>query len=281
METAAIIIVIGSALVAAAVGFGLAWAYDRYRSLRYPVYWYAGGSAAIGALLSVMVISGWPMSLLHVEERSPVDQVTPYMRALKPEKKTPRPTEDALYERIVTLVLRDREDGRSEAQVRFNAVSQVMSYAADKISFMPDDVVHTYYVFTRDELGYLGKQKDFDTCADVALGRIRGDIEDRLSPELVERQRAIITRIIVTPADSGIGRLAQEPFQVMVAKAFANASQIAKIEPNEIEVLLSGAGEPEKTCRLMKVFFDAMLIQPVEVVAPALRALAAGERGAQ
>jgi hypothetical protein len=31
----------------------------------------------------------------------------------------------------------------------------------------------------------------------------------------------------------------------------------------------------------MKVFFDAMLTQPVETVAPALRALAAGERGAQ
>lgn len=280
METAAIIIVFASALLAAAIGFGLAWAYDRYRSLRYPLYWFAGGSAAVGALLSLMVISGWPMSVLRVEERVPVDQVTPYMLALKPGS-TPRPTEDALYERLVTLMLRDREDGRSEAQVRFNAVSQVMSHAADKISLMPDDIVHTYYVFTRDELGYLGKQKDFEACADVALGRIRGDIEDRLSPELVERQRAIITRIIATPADPGVERLAQEPFQVMVSRAFANATEVARIEPNEIEVLLSGAGEPEKTCRLMKVFFDAMLTQSVETVAPALRVLAAGERGAQ
>jgi len=280
METAAIIIVIGSALLAAAIGFGLAWAYDRYRSLRFPLYWFAGGSAAIGALLSLMVISGWPMSLLRVEVRVPVDEVTPYMMALKPGS-TPRPTEDALYERLVTLVLRDREDGRSEAQVRFNAISQVMSYAADKISLMPDDVVHTYYVFTRDELAHLGRQKDFEACADVALGRIRGDIEDRLSPDLVERQRAVITRIIATPADPGVGRLAQEPFQAMVSKAFADATQVAKIEANEIEVLLSGAGEPEKVCRLMKVFFDAMLIQPVETVAPALRALAAGERGGQ
>jgi hypothetical protein len=280
METAAIIIVIGSALLAAAIGFGLAWAYDRYRSLRYPLYWFAGGSAAIGVLLSLMVLSGWPMSMLRVEERVPVDGVTPYMMALKPGS-TPRPTEDALYERLVTLVLRDREDGRSEAQVRFNAVSQVMSYAADKISLMPDDIVHSYYVFTRDELGYLGKQKDFEVCADIALGRIRGDIEDRLSPELVERQRAVISRIIATPADPSVGRLAQEPFQVMVSRAFADATQVANIEPNEIEVLLSGAGEPEKICRLMKVFFDAMLTQPVETVAPALRALAAGERGAQ
>jgi hypothetical protein len=280
METAAIIIVIGSALLAAAIGFGLAWAYDRYRSLRFPLYWFAGGGAVIGVLLSLMVISGWPMSLLRVEVRVPVDEVTPYMLALKPGS-TPRPSEDALYERLVTLVLRDREDGRSEAQVRFNAVSQVMSYAADKISLMPDDIVHTYYVFTRDELGHLGRQKDFEACADVALGRIRGDIEDRLSPDLVERQRSVITRIIATPADPGVGRLAQELFQVMVSKAFANATQVAKIEPNEIEVLLSGAGEPEKVCRLMKVFFDAMLTQPVETVAPALRALAAGERGAQ
>ncbi len=280
METAAIIIVIGSALVAAAIGFGLAWAYDRYRSLRYPLYWFAGGGAGVGALLSLMVIGGWPMSMFGGGARVPVDEVTPYMAALKPGS-TPRPTEDALYERLVTLVLRDREDGRSEEQVRFNAVSQVMSYAADKISLMPDDVVHAFYVFTRDELGYLGRQKDFEACADLALGRIRGDIEDRLSPDLVERQRSVITRIIVTPADSGAVRLAQEPFQVMVSKAFANATQVAKIEPNEIEVLLSGAGEPEKTCRLMKVFFDAMLIQPVETVAPALRALAAGERGGQ
>lgn len=280
METAAIIIVIASALVAAGIGFGLAWGYDRYRALGIPLYWFAGGGALAGMLLSLMVISGWPMSLMRTEQRVPVDEVTPYMMALKPVS-TPRPTEDALYERLVTLVFRDREDGRSESQVRFNAVSQVMSYAADKISLMPDDVVHAYYVFTRDELGYLGKQKDFEVCADVALGRIRGDIEERLSPELVERQRAIVTQIISTPADPGAGRLAQEPFQVMVSKAFANASQVAKIEPNEIEVLLSGAGEPEKVCRLMKVFFDAMLTQPVETVAPALRALAAGERGAQ
>jgi hypothetical protein len=67
----------------------------------------------------------------------------------------------------------------------------------------------------------------------------------------------------------------------MVSRAFANATEVARIEPNEIEVLLSGAGEPEKTCRLMKVFFDAMLTQSVETVAPALRVLAAGERGAQ
>lgn len=279
METAAIIIVIGAALVAAGVGAGLAWAYDRYRRLPYPVYWFAGGSATLGALLSLMIISGWPMSLLRIEERVPVDQVTPYMMALKPGG-TPRQAEDALYERLVTLVLRDREDGRSEKQVRFNAVSQVMSYAADKISVMPDDVVHAYYVFTRDGLGHLGKQKNFEACGDVALGRIRGDIEERLSPELVERQRVVITRIIATPADPNVERLAQEPFQTMVSKAFANATDIANIPPNEVEFLLSGAGEPEKVCRLMKVFFDAMLTQPVEIVAPALRALAAGERGA-
>lgn len=280
METAAIIIVIGSALVAAAAGYSLAWAYDRYRGLAWPHYWFAGGGALAGALVSLMVITGWPMSMLRIEERVPVDQVTPYMVALKPGR-VARPTEDALYERLVTLILRDREDGRSEAQVRFNTLSQIMSYAADKISVMPDDIVHAYYVFTRDQLGYLGKQKDFDACADVALGRIRGDMEERLSPDLVDRQHAILTKIIATSPDLSVSRLAQEPFQIMVSKAFANATEIARIEPAEVEVLLSGAGEPEKVCRLMKVFFDAMLTQPVETVAPALRAMAAGERGGQ
>lgn len=280
METAAIIIVLGSALAAAAAGYGLAWAYDRYRGLPYPGYWFAGGGALAGVLISLMVITGWPMSVLRVEQRVPVDQVTPYMQALRPGS-TPRPTEDALYERLVTLILRDREDGRSEAQVRFNALSQILSYAADKISFMPDDVVHAYYVFTRDQLGYLGRERDFEACADVALGRIRGDMEERLSPDLVDRQRAIITRIIATAPDPNVPRLAQEPFQIMVSRAFAGATEIANIEPAEVEVLLSGAGEPEKVCRLMKVFFDAILTQPVESVAPALRALAAGERGGQ
>lgn len=280
METAAFIIVIGSALVAAAAGYALAWAYDRYRRLPWPHYWFAGGGAVAGILVSLMVITGWPMSMLRIEERVPVDQVTPYMVALKPGSAA-RPTEDALYERLVTLIMRDREDGRSEAQVRFNTLSQIMSYAADKISVMPDDVVHAYYVFTRDQLGYLGKQRDFEACADVALGRIRGDIEERLSPELVDRQRIVITKIIATPPDPNVSRLAQEPFQVMVSKAFANATEIARIEPAEVEILLSGAGEPEKVCRLMKVFFDAMLTQPVETVSPALRALAAGERGGQ
>jgi hypothetical protein len=39
------------------------------------------------------------------------------------------------------------------------------------------------------------------------------------------------------------------------------------------------SGASAKTCRLMKSFFEIILSQPLEVVGPALRAMAAGERG--
>jgi hypothetical protein len=133
-------------------------------------------------------------------------------------------------------------------------------------------------------MAYLGRQQDFGTCRDLGLGRIRGDIEERLSEELVVRQQALVINIIGTPPDPKVERLAQEPFQTLAAQAFALSSQLSGISPNEIEVLLAGdgSGDPaaaEKTCRLMTTFLSTMLAEPLEVLAPALRALAAGERG--
>ena len=276
MEIAAIIIVIGSTIFAAAMGFGGAWVYDRFRVLPYERHWFGVGGGVAGLLVSIMVLSGWPMNMFRSIDRVPLDEVTPYMLVLKAHKND---AEAALYERITTLVSRDREDGRSETDVRSNAMSQTYSYVADKVAFMPDDVVYEFYSFNRDELTYLDRQKEHEACGDLALGRIRGNIETLLSEELVERQRIILARVLDTKPDADAVRLASEPFSMIAARAFAGASQATGIAPNEIEVLLGGGGEPQKICRLMKGFFDVMLAQPLEAAAPALRALAAGERG--
>jgi hypothetical protein len=284
MELAAIIIVLGAALVGAGIAFGAAWMVDRFWGRAWPAWRVVAAGGVMGALLAVMVITGWPFGAIRFQAPGPIDSVTPYIEALKPIGRI-RPTEDALYERLVTFIQRDRQEGRSEDEVRRNAVSQVLSHAADKVGAMPDDLVRDYYVLQRDTMAYLGRQKDFDTCRDLGLGRIRGDIEERLSEELVARQQALVLIIIGTPADPKMERLAQEPFQAMAAQAFALSSQLSGISPNEIEVLLAGGGDEasgaaEKTCRLMTTFFSTMLAEPLEVLAPALRALAAGERGA-
>lgn len=284
METAAIIIVAGGGLAAAGLACAAAFAYRRFRGPTWSLLRLAGIGGLAGVLVSLMVITGWPASLLRFSTPVPINAVTPYMEALKPIGKI-RPVEDALYERLVTLIQRDREEGRSEDEVRRNAVSQVLSQAADKVASMPDALVRDYYALQRDAMAFLDTQKDHEACRDLALGRIRGDIEERLNLELVIRQRSLIVNIIATPADPNASRLAQEPFQALAAQAFALASQTSGVSPNEIELLLSGSGDVAsgtagKTCRLMKSFFDIILSQPLEVVGPALRAMAAGERGA-
>jgi len=282
MPIAALIIVAGSALVAAAIGFGAAHGYRRFRPLGYPSWWFALGGAALGILVSASLISGWPGQVLSGGARGPVDRVTPYMAALKHHKDEGRnDPEAALYERLSTLIERDRDDGRSEDEVRFNAMSQTLSYVADKAAILPDELVYEFYSFTRDQLVYFAAQKDFDTCSDVAMGRVRGDIEAKLSNDLVDRYRSIVVRIIEARSDAPPEKMGAEPFSVMASQAFATASEATGIPPNEIEELLAGRGDREKVCKLMKGFFDALLGQPVEQAGPALRALSAGERGSR
>lgn len=270
METAAIIIVLASAAFMAAVGFGAAWTYKRLRGLAYPLYWFGAGGAVAGALVCLIVITGWPMREFRSAETISVDQITPYMAAL-------RTHEGLLYERVVTLADRDLQDGRSAEEIRSNAMVQVLSYVADKVPQLPDDLVYEYYSFSRDELAYLLQASEFDVCSDISLGKIRGDVDSKLSTELVDRYHTLVVRIIGTPANANASLLAAEPFSIMVSQAFAIASQNTGIAPNEIDTLLAGQGEPKKVCKLMKNFFDAMLAQPVDSAGPALRTLASGE----
>ncbi|MEQ1753709.1 MAG: hypothetical protein ABL973_06215 [Micropepsaceae bacterium] len=270
METAAIIIVLVSAAVAAGAGLASAWVFSRYRGLTYPLYWFAIAGAVLGALVSFMIIADWPIRLFRSGEQVQIELVTPYMAAL-------RAHEPQLYERVLTLADRDQQDGRSADEIRTNAMTQVLSYVADKVPQLPDDVVYEFYSFSRDELAYLAQANEFEVCADISLGRIRGDIDSKLSSELVDRYHTIVVRIIGTTANPNAARLASEPFSVMASQAFAIASQNTGIAPNEIDTLLAGQGEPQKVCKLMKNFFDAMLAQPVEAAGPALRALASGE----
>jgi hypothetical protein len=186
--------------------------------------------------------------------------------------------EPALYERIETSVIRDQQDGLSAARVRANAKVLVLSYVADKTTFLTDQLTYELYAMTRDQLAFLGGRNDHQACAGLALGRIDGELDAKLSPELVERSDTNIMRVIAAKPDPQALKMPAEEFSQLASRSFAEASQTTGILPDEVETILAGTGEPAKTCKLMKAFFDALLAQPVEVAAAALRTLASGER---
>jgi hypothetical protein len=217
------------------------------------------------------VIGGWGKSLFAAEQVA-VEEVLPYMAALKER-------EPALYERIETSIIRDRQDGMSADTVRANAKALVTSYVADKIARLPDDLTYEIYAATRDMLVYLDEHGHHAICADLALGRFKGDIDTALSPDLIERNNNNTLRAISAKPVEDARTMPAEEFAQLAANAFAQASQVTGIPPENVDVLLSGEGDPAKTCKLMKAFFDAVLAQPVDVAAAALRTLASGERG--
>jgi hypothetical protein len=274
METAALIIVLGSTVLAAGIAFGAAWLAGRYIELPFREFWLAAAGGLAGLAVSLSLITGWPASLMGPGTPEPLATVLPYISAF--EKKDP-----AMFERLVTLIQRDQQDGRSREDVRSNARALAMSYAADRTPMLPDDLVYELYTFTRDELAFLDRTGNHKICADVALGRIRGDIDTFLSPELSERFTVIMRRIVMSPVSANAPRMGAEPFTVMASQAFAAASQATGIPPNEIDPVLAGSAEPAKACRLMKGFFDAMLSHPVTEAASALRQMASGERGSR
>jgi hypothetical protein len=269
VETAAIIIIGVAGLVAAGLGLGVGLAARRWANLAFPAYWFAIAGAILGIAASAGVIGGWG-SGLFAGERIAVDEVLPYMGAIKGR-------EPALYERIETSVIRDQQDGLSAETVRANAKALVSSYVADKVARLPDDLTYELYATMRDMLAYLDERADHATCADFALGRFKGDIDAALSPDLVERNKNNTLRAISAEPVDDAHKMPAEEFAQLAATAFAQASQVTGIPPEEVDVLLSGEGDPPKTCKLMKAFFDSVLAQPVDVAAAALRTLASGE----
>lgn len=270
MELAALIIVVVAALAAAGVGFAAGVAAQRWARMTFPAYWFAAGGAALGALIAAAVIGGWGTGLFGGATVA-ADEVLPYMGTIKLR-------EPALYERIETSVIRDQQDGMSAAQVRANAKALVASYVADKVAHLPDDLTYELYATMRDMLAYLDERGDHANCTDLALGRFRGDVDAALSRELVERNDNNTLRVLNAEPQGEMRKMPSEEFAQLAANAFAEASQLTGIPPEDVDVLLSGEGDPAKTCKLMKSFFDAILAQPVDVAAAALRTLASGER---
>lgn len=268
MEFAAVIIIVSAAALAGAVGLAVWFAWSRWRHVRYPAYWFAVAGAVLGGLTAAAIIGDWGRTVFPNDQVA-VGDVLPYMAAIKAR-------EPALYERIETSIIRDRADGRSAEEVRANAKALVSSYVADKIAFLPNELAYELYATTRDILGYLEERGDYATCAGVALGRFKGDIDTSLSPDLIQRNDNTTLRVIAAEAQADAPRMPAEEFAQVASNAFAQATQIIGIGPEEVEVLLAGEGDPKKTCKLMKAFIDTMLAQPVEVAASALRTLAAG-----
>jgi hypothetical protein len=270
MEAAAIIIIAAAGLVSAGLGLGAGLAARRWARVAYPAYWFAIAGGALGVAVAGGIISGWGKALFAGDEVA-VDEALPYMSALKER-------EPALYERIETSVIRDQQDGMSAATVRANAKALVNSYVADKVARLPDDVTYELYAATRDILAYLDEHANHAICAELALGRFKGDIDAVLSPDLIERNNNNTLRAISASPVEDARKMPAEEFAQLAANAFAQASQVTGIPPENVDALLSGEGDPAKTCKLMKAFFDAVLAQPVDVAAAALRTLASGER---
>ena len=267
MEFAALIIVVSAAALLGAAGLAVWYALRRWRHVGYPAYWFAVAGALLGGLGGGAVIADW--GAVFSGGPVAVDEVLPYMEAVKAR-------EPALYERIETSIIRDRADGKSAEEIRANAKALVSSYVADKIAFLSDQLTYELYATTRDILGYLEERGDYATCADVALGRFKGDLDPRLSAELVQRNDNTTLRVIDAKPQPDAVRMPAEEFAQLASNAFAQATQIIGVAPDEVETLLSGEGDPEKTCKLMKAFIDTLLAQPVGVAASALRTLAAG-----
>jgi hypothetical protein len=281
MEFAAILIVLASAAAVAGLAAAAGYALRRWGRLAWPLPWLALGGAGVGALASLVVIGGLGASLFAGNVA--VADVLPYMELIKRREK-------ALYERIETSVIRDRQDGKSDDEIRANAKAIVTSYVADKIAYLPDNLTYALYAATRDMLAHLAAREKFQICADLALGRYKGDIDEHLPPELAERNRENTLRVLnyAPPrpkSETGeelpperAPHMPAEEFAVLATTAFANASQATGIAPEDVDGLLTGEGEPAKTCKLMKGFFDELLAQPVATAAAALRTLTNGER---
>ena len=271
MDLAAVIVVLAALVGGAAIPFGIAWALERWwRRLPVRPYRLAIVGALLGGAVGLATVGNLFTGSLW-NERVPVAQVLPYMSEI-------RKREGPLYERLETSILRDQQDGKSTEEVRLNAKALLMSYIADKTAFLPDDLTYELYAVMRDVLAYLGDRKAFETCAGYALGRMKEDIDPKLSPELVERNNATTLRVLAAQRDETMQRMNTEQFTQLTTQAFAEASQATGIPPEDVDLLLSGNGDPAKTCRIMKAFFDAILVQPVDVAAAALRTLSQGER---
>jgi hypothetical protein len=257
---------------AGALGYGVARLVQGYMGLRRTPYWLVAACAVLGivggtALLGDRAPAWLPWSEVQVA----VDDVLPYMKLIKER-------DAALYERIETSVIRDQEDGISAPQVRANAAALVSSYVADKAMSLPDNLTYELFAATRDQMAYLMERRDFEACADLALGRSNAGVERKLSSELLEQRANTTMRVIATPAAVEAPRMPAEEFRLLTSQAFAQASQMTGIAPDEIDALLAGSGDAAKTCRLMKAFFDAILAQPVDVAAATLRTMVEGER---
>jgi hypothetical protein len=272
MTTAALVIVLGSALVFGAIAFAAAWAASRRWFLPVPAYAFAAGGAALGLVIGYGVTAGWFSGALW-NERVPVARVLPYMQAISK-------YEPSLFERLETSILRDQQEGRSAEEVRANAKALVHSYVADKTVGLPDELVYELYSAQRDNLAYLAERNQYQACADFALGRFSGDIDTLVSAELAERNASNVTRVLAMKADPGMARMPSEQFTQLVADSFTGASQATGIplDLDAVDTLLAGKADPARTCRLMKSFFDAILSRPVDVAASALRTLSSGER---
>jgi hypothetical protein len=272
MNLAAAIIILGSLLAGAAFLYGIAWALERWwRRLPFQAYWTAVAGALIGTVAGYGLVADWFTGAAW-NERVPVAQVLPLMSEI-------RAREPRLYERLETSILRDQEEGKPAEVVRANAKGLLTSYVADKAGFLPDDLTYELFATMRDTLAFLAERKEFETCAQYALGRLKEDIDTKLSPELVERNGATTMRVLAAPRDETVLRMSAEQFGQLTATAFADASQATGIPPEEVDALLAGAGDASKTCRIMKAFFDAVLAQPVGSAAAAFRTLSQGERG--
>jgi hypothetical protein len=273
-------------LLAAAIGAGLGYIFSGLLQgmldLSKRPYWFP---AAAGALaFTVALVATWT----HEEAKDEIHLVTaPLVQETPPGEEAADPanyieglkTEDpALYEKVKASLDRDLKADKPIKFAVANARDLLDDYIERKLPYLPDDVIVERFTLLKDVLSYLGAKDQNDICIDLALGKKRSGVAHYLAAELNSRDTANVTRIVTAPRDPAAPKLGAEAFKNLTNAAMAHSAQTGGIALEEVDTLLTGTGDPQRACRLMTGFFDAVVSLPPSEAAPALRTLAIGEQ---
>lgn len=274
------------ALLAAALAAGFAYLFSGLLQglldLRQRPYWVVpvAGIGAAAITLSVLWL-GEPRDELPLtaargsasgtpDGQAPSDP-TVYIEGLKAD-------DPALYRKVKASLQSDLARGKGETVALANARDLLDDYIEQKLPFLPDEVIVERFQLLRDVLSYLGAQNQNEICAGLALGTKRSGVQLYLSSELVARDTASVTHIVAAARDEAAVKLPMEEFKNLTNAAFAHSAESAGIALEEVDSLLTGTGDPKKTCMLMIGFFDAVVSLSPSQAASALRTMAVGEQ---
>ena len=277
------------ALLAGALGAGFGYLFSGLLQgildLRERPYWFVLAAAGFAATVTFVVVWAPWRSVDDLQVAAPDATSLPagasvvdtrhgaaaYLEGLK--------TEDpALYKKVQTSLETDKQAGVASPLALAHARDMLDDYIERKTPFLDDEIIVERFQLLSDILSYLGAHNDNEICADLALGTKRSGVQQYLAPELVARDSANVAHIVTAVRDEAAAKLAPDAFKNLTNAAFAHAAQNTGIALEEIDTLLTGTGDPKKTCMIMTGYFAALVSLSPSEAGPALRTMAAGEQ---